>query len=74
MLGAVHVARSTGRTLAFAPSVMEPQGGSGNGETQSEVESPGAFAVRETDGGGRNRSSETNQEARDKVGRSRVWP
>lgn len=33
VLGSVHVGRSTGRTLAFAPSAMEPQEGSGKGET-----------------------------------------
>lgn len=47
VLGAVHGAWSTGRTLAFAPSAMEPPEGSGKGETRSEAESPGPFAVCE---------------------------
>lgn len=65
VLGAAHVAWSTGRTLAFAPSATEPQEGSGKEETWSDAESPGPLL------GVRNRRWWQEPEQQDQAGGER---
>lgn len=73
VLGAVRAGWSTGGHWLL-PQVRWSHRGLRQGRDVIGVESPGPFAVCEKqEGGGRNRSSETQREVRDKADRSKVW-